>query len=145
MKKTYSTIVAESKKSAVKKFRVCEPVAEYSKKTQKHFLQSDLFADIKVNTSEKDIRVVELFAGVGGFRIGLERASECYKTVWNNQWEPSTKRQDASSVYQERFGSAGHCNEDISTVSVDRIPTADLLVGGFPCQDYSVATTRKAA
>lgn len=143
MKKSYSQIVSDAKKNAVKKFRVCQPVAEYSKKTKKQFLQSDLFADVKVKTSETDIRVVELFAGVGGFRIGLERASECYKTVWNNQWEPSTKRQDASSVYQERFGSAGHCNEDIATVEVDRIPQADLLVGGFPCQDYSVATTLK--
>ena len=143
MKKGYSQIIAESKKSALKKFKVCQPVAEYSKKTQKHFMQSDLFADVKVTTADDDIRVVELFAGVGGFRIGLERASASYKTVWNNQWEPSTKRQDASSVYQERFGSAGHCNEDISTVAVDRIPQADLLVGGFPCQDYSVATTLK--
>ena len=143
MKKSYSKIVEESKKSSAKRFKVCEPVSEYCKKTRRHIMQSDLFADVKVKTTDKDIRVVELFAGVGGFRIGLERASGCYKTVWNNQWEPSTKRQDASNVYQERFGSAGHCNEDISTVSVDRIPAADLLVGGFPCQDYSVATTLK--
>lgn len=50
------------------------------------------------------IRVVELFAGVGGFRIGLEGASDAYETIWNNQWEPSTKHQDASLVYQARFG-----------------------------------------
>ena len=89
------------------------------------------------------IHVVELFAGVGGFRIGLERASMLYKTIWNNQWEPSTKRQDASIVYCHRFGEQGHSNEDIATVPTSDIPQCDLLVGGFPCQDYSVATTLK--
>ena len=87
------------------------------------------------------IRVVELFAGVGGFRIGLEGATDAYETIWNNQWEPSTKHQDASLVYQARFGTAGHSNKDINTVPTDEIPDHDLLVGGFPCQDYSVAAT----
>lgn len=87
------------------------------------------------------IRVAELFAGVGGFRIGLEGASDAYETIWNNQWEPSTTHQDASIVYQARFGSKGHCNEDINTVPTDKIPDHDLLVGGFPCQDYSVAAS----
>ena len=87
------------------------------------------------------IKVVELFAGVGGFRIGLEGASDAYETIWNNQWEPSTKHQDASLVYKARFGSKGHCNKDINTIPTDEIPDHDLLVGGFPCQDYSVAAT----
>lgn len=87
------------------------------------------------------IKVVELFAGVGGFRIGLEGASDEFQTIWNNQWEPSTVKQDASLVYRARFGSKGHCNEDINTVPTDKIPDHDLLVGGFPCQDYSVAST----
>lgn len=87
------------------------------------------------------IRVVELFAGVGGFRIGLEGASDAYKTIWNNQWEPSTKHQDASIVYCARFGTKGHSNKDINTVMTSDIPDHDLLVGGFPCQDYSVAAT----
>ncbi len=87
------------------------------------------------------IRVVELFAGVGGFRIGLEGASDNFQTIWNNQWEPSTKHQDASLVYQARFGSQGHCNKDINTVPTTEIPDHDLLVGGFPCQDYSVAAS----
>ena len=87
------------------------------------------------------IRVVELFAGVGGFRIGLEGASDAYETIWNNQWEPSTKHQDASLVYRARFGSKGHSNKDINIVPTSEIPDHDLLVGGFPCQDYSVAAT----
>lgn len=87
------------------------------------------------------IRVVELFAGVGGFRIGLEGASDAYDTIWNNQWEPSTQHQDASLVYQARFGKKGHSNTDINLVPTKDIPDHDLLVGGFPCQDYSVAAT----
>ena len=118
---------------------LCEPIAAYSS----HYKELSLFPPEKVGTEIGDIRVIELFAGVGGFRIGLERASKRFKTVWNNQWEPSTKRQDASIIYCKRFGAAGHSNEDISTVDVKDIPDADMLVGGFPCQDYSVATTLK--
>lgn len=82
--------------------------------------------------------VAELFAGVGGFRIGLAAAG--WKTVFSNQWEPSTKVQHASDVYVARFGHEGHSNEDIS--QVEALPKrVDLLVGGFPCQDYSVAKT----
>ena len=82
--------------------------------------------------------VAELFAGVGGFRIGLARAG--WKTVFSNQWEPSTKVQHASDVYVARFGEEGHSNEDIAKVK--SLPkNIDLLVGGFPCQDYSVAKT----
>lgn len=87
------------------------------------------------------IKVVELFAGVGGFRIGLEGASDAYDTIWNNQWEPSTLHQDASLVYKARFGSKGHSNKDINTVLTEEIPDHDLMVGGFPCQDYSVAAS----
>jgi DNA (cytosine-5)-methyltransferase 1 len=79
--------------------------------------------------------VAELFAGVGGFRIGLSAAG--WKTIFSNQWEPSTKAQHASDVYVANFGPEGHSNEDIATVG--DIPNVDLLVGGFPCQDYSVA------
>ena len=86
------------------------------------------------------IRVAELFAGVGGFRVGLERAGG-YEVVFSNQWEPSTKKQWASEVYEARFGSDGHTNIDVNDVDVNKMPDFDLLVGGFPCQDYSVAST----
>jgi DNA (cytosine-5)-methyltransferase 1 len=67
-----------------------------------------------------------------------------WKTVFSNQWEPSTKVQHASEVYVERFGSDGHSNFDIATVESISQPF-DLLVGGFPCQDYSVAKSRTTA
>lgn len=118
---------------------LCEPLVAYSKS----YHQQSLFSEDEISTGPDDIRVIELFAGVGGFRIGLERASSHFKTIWNNQWEPSTKRQDASIIYCRNFGTSGHSNQDIATVDVSDIPDADLLVGGFPCQDYSVATTLK--
>ena len=85
------------------------------------------------------LKVVELFAGVGGFRLGLEKSA--FEVIWSNQWEPSTKKQHASIVYEARFGNKGHSNKDIALVAIDEIPDHDLLCGGFPCQDYSVATT----
>ena len=96
----------------------------------------------------KKIRVAELFAGVGGFRIGLEGRggkSSGFKVVWSNQWEPATRKQHASDIYVKRFGFDGHSNKDISKVPVASIPDHDLLVGGFPCQDYSVARTLSQA
>ena len=91
------------------------------------------------------IKVIELFAGVGGFRIGLENSSKKYKTVWSNQWEPATKSQEASEIYKLRFGEEGHSNIDIAKVPIEDIPEHNLLVGGFPCQDYSVAKTLKSS
>lgn len=90
----------------------------------------------------KEIKVIELFAGVGGFRVGLERVDkDFFKTIWSNQWEPATKTQHASRTYVRVFGADNHVNEDIAKVSSKDIPVHDLLVGGFPCQDYSVART----
>lgn len=93
------------------------------------------------------IKVVELFAGVGGFRVGLEgyprNPKSPFEVVWSNQFEPSTKVQHASKVYEARWPNSNHLNQDISTVPTSDIPDHDMLVGGFPCQDYSVASTLK--
>lgn len=95
----------------------------------------------------KKIKVVELFAGVGGFRIGLDSASNknvVYETVWSSQWEPGAVTQHASEIYLEKFRNGNHSCEDIQVVvdrNINEIDTHDLLVGGFPCQDYSVART----
>jgi len=86
--------------------------------------------------------VCELFAGVGGFRLGLERASNEWNTVWANQWEPGKKMQHAFECYCFHFGNSNnHVNKDIAEVDKSNIPNHNLLVGGFPCQDYSVART----
>jgi DNA (cytosine-5)-methyltransferase 1 len=91
------------------------------------------------------IRVVELFAGVGGFRVGFEKASRDFEVVWSNQWEPNTKKQHASDIYVKVFGPENHSNVDIQQVLTSDIKDHDLLVGGFPCQDYSVARTLSQA
>ena len=88
------------------------------------------------------LKVVELFAGVGGFRIGLEKTKH-FKVIWSNQWEPGKSKQHASDVYVNRFGNDNHSNEDIESVKTKDIPNHDVLVGGFPCQDYSVASLLK--
>ena len=88
------------------------------------------------------LKVVELFAGVGGFRLGLERCSKQFETIWTNQWEPGKKTQHAFECYEKHFGKSSiNTNEDISVVK-NQCPEHDLLVGGFPCQDYSVARTQ---
>ena len=103
-----------------------------------------------------ELTVVELFAGVGGFRVGLndiksfdenDKAIENrnWKFVWANQFEPSTKAQPAYNCYCTRFGKEHTSNIDIQEEvahldeDADYIPNHSLLVGGFPCQDYSVA------
>ena len=91
---------------------------------------------------KNNLNVVELFAGVGGFRVGLERADkELFDTVWANQWEPSKKAQDAFDCYNAHFPSSVNCNDDIAKVSNKTFEdmNIDLVVGGFPCQEYSVA------
>lgn len=91
------------------------------------------------------LRVVELFAGVGGFRLGLEgpdrEFGDEFRVIWSNQWEPGSRVQHASDIYIKKWGDKGHSNVDIAQVGIHQIPDHDLLVGGFPCQDYSVART----
>ena len=106
-----------------------------------------------------EIKVAELFAGVGGFRLGLEGYHDSakpnmdlpsagpFKTIWANQWEPpgTESKQFAASCYKARFGEDSVVNEDIHEVIAQfgrgerEIPDVDMVVGGFPCQDYSVA------
>lgn len=97
-----------------------------------------------------ELTVAELFAGVGGFRVGLNHISDIdsegraiengeWNFVWANQYEPSTKAQHAFDCYVKRFGVENNSNIDINKVEKNEIPDHSLLVGGFPCQDYSVA------
>lgn len=106
------------------------------------------------------LRVVELFAGVGGFRIGLcgknGKGNKCFSPVWFNQWEPSSRRQHAHEVYTARFPASVNEERDFTNTNIAevvaavrrgefQIPHHDVLVGGFPCQDYSVARTLSQA
>ena len=94
----------------------------------------------------KQLKVLELFAGVGGFRIGLENSNkQLYKTCWANQWEPARKSQDAFEVYNYRFPDSENIGYSVSDISDEHFAQmdADIIVGGFPCQDYSVARSKK--
>lgn len=92
-----------------------------------------------------DKSICELFAGVGGFRLGFDRLHSDWKTVWFSQWEPGARTQWAHQCYVSHFGDSPdlegefHTCEDIAKVDKTKIPDHNLLVGGFPCQDYSVA------
>ena len=93
-------------------------------------------------------KMVELFAGVGGFRVGLDRLDSGWETVWFSQWEPGKTKQWAHECYESHFGKSADLDgntdrtgDDIALMPKDRIPDHTLLVGGFPCQDYSVAHT----
>ena len=110
---------------------------------------------------KEKIKVIELFAGVGGFRLGLEgdyngksatldyknNLNSNYSVIWSNQYEPITKTvQHASEIYKSFWPESNHSNQNIEEVIENEfksIPNHDMLVGGFPCQDYSVATTLK--
>ena len=114
-----------------------------------------------------ELKVIELFAGVGGFRLGLEgdkdgnsctsgyteKLNSVFKVVWSNQYEPSTpSKQWASDIYINQFGKENHSNDDLVEISKKpaklikkELPDCDLLVGGFPCQDYSVANSLRTA
>lgn len=92
------------------------------------------------------MKVLELFAGVGGFRVGLENSDrEYFETKWANQWEPSRKSQDAFEVYDYHFPDSENINISISDIKDEQFSKmdADMIVGGFPCQDYSVARSKK--
>ena len=105
------------------------------------------------------LKVAELFAGVGGFReamvaLNQQEGAEMFRMVFSNQWEPSEaakkgEEQFANRVYIAKFGHEGHYADDIHKVSDIQgpipkavVPDIDLLVGGFPCQDYSVEIGR---
>ena len=91
--------------------------------------------------------ICELFAGVGGFRLGMERLDSGWKTTWFSQWEPEKSTQWAHDCYVAHFGDLKdlrgeyHTGEDIALMDKNSIPDHTLLCGGFPCQDYSVAHT----
>ena len=77
------------------------------------------------------MKAVELFAGIGGFRIACDELD--IKTVWANDIDPK-----ASKVYRSNFGIKEHTEGDIENY-IDKIPEHDLLTGGFPCQPFSSA------
>jgi DNA (cytosine-5)-methyltransferase 1 len=106
----------------------------------------------------KKIKMAELFAGVGGFREAVKYSSlkNYFEVSWSSQWEPGESAkpgalQNANRVYIEKFGNEGHYTDDIHLItdSKKKLPKdildIQMLVGGFPCQDYSVAKPKNSS
>ena len=85
------------------------------------------------------MKLIELFAGVGGFRYGLEKASDKFKIVWANEID-----RYACQIYRKNYGGGELYEGDITKVKTDDIPDHDLLCAGFPCQSFSIAGRRRA-
>lgn len=95
------------------------------------------------------MKVFSMFDGVGGFIVGLNNAdSTFFQTLYSNQYEPSKKNQDAYEIGCYHFPDIKHIPTDVSLISNEnflemRNNGVDMIVGGFPCQDYSVARSKK--
>ena len=97
----------------------------------------------------KVMKIFSMFDGVGGFIVGLENSSnEVFQTLYSNQYEPSRKTQDAYEVGLYRFPDMEHIPIDVALIPNEKFGEmksngVDMIVGGFPCQDYSVARSKK--
>lgn len=95
------------------------------------------------------MKVFSMFDGVGGFIVGLNDADSTYfQTLYSNQYEPSRKSQDAFEVGLYRFPDMEHIPDDVAIIENKKFVEmkengVDMIVGGFPCQDYSVARSKK--
>ena len=86
------------------------------------------------NGSHNELRFIDLFCGIGGFRIAFEKAGcQCvFSSYWNEK---------ARETYAANFGEQPH--GDIHSVAIDQIPEHDILCAGFPCQPFSIAGVSK--
>lgn len=99
-----------------------------NKKTR--IISNNLFSTIKKSKEvrKKDFTFIDLFAGIGGTRIGFERAGG--GCVFTSEWDPACQK-----TYQANFNEIPY--GDITKINEKEIPDFDVLVGGFPCQPFS--------
>jgi len=99
------------------------PVMTRSKKIKEPILASD-----------EPLRFIDLFCGIGGFRIAFERGGG--KCVFSSDWDKFSRQ-----TYEANFGEVPH--GDIHAIAVADIPAHDILCAGFPCQPFSIAGVSK--
>jgi len=89
-----------------------------------------------INQKQQTFTTIDLFAGVGGVRLGFESAG--FKTMFANDFEPKCK-----ITYDKNFSTAKLTVKDIRNVKTEELPNFDFLLGGFPCQAFSIAGYRE--
>ena len=117
-------------------------ISEYSSKTNQSIQGCATNAIMRLmgkNNSRLDgsngnFTFIDLFAGIGGFRIAFERAGG--RCVYSNEWNKYSQQ-----TYFANFGEQPE--GDITKVDANSIPDHDILVGGFPCQPFSIAGVSK--
>jgi DNA (cytosine-5)-methyltransferase 1 len=85
---------------------------------------------------EGDFTFIDLFAGIGGLRLGFEAAGG--SCIFTSEWD-----RYAQKTYLENFGDSHPLNGDITKIDADNIPDHDVLLAGFPCQPFSLAGVSK--
>lgn len=98
---------------------------------------------------DERMNVFSMFDGVGGFIVGLDRVEDnFFTTTYSNQYEPSRKSQDAFEVGLYNYPNMEHIPTDVAEITDEKFEEmnkngVEVIVGGFPCQDYSVARSKK--
>ena len=87
----------------------------------------------------KTYNSIDLFAGIGGIRLGFEQAfGDSLKTVFVSEWD-----KHAQKTYKANFNTPAEIAGDITQISENDVPEFDICLAGFPCQAFSLAGQRK--
>jgi len=101
----------------------------------KHMSDLAYYPELQQKTKH-GFRTIDLFAGVGGIRIGFENAG--FETIFSNDFDEQCKK-----TYNLNFSTAKLVVEDIRKIELNDLPEFDFLLGGFPCQAFSIAGYRQ--